>query len=87
MVCLCFNVFWLAKTILLGTVKGKRKSGRQKRWEDNIKEWTGMDFASIACNIRSNAVLKKFGITLCYHTPVVSGGGRGDGGENFPADA
>ena len=37
----------LAKTILQGTVKGKRKNGRQKkRWEDNIKEWTGMDFAS-----------------------------------------
>ena len=35
----------LANTILQGTVKGKR--GRQKmRWEDNIKEWTGMDFAS-----------------------------------------
>ena len=37
----------LAKTILQGTVKGKRKRGRQKkRVEDNIKEWTGMDFAS-----------------------------------------
>ena len=37
----------LAKTILQGTVKGKRKRGRQKKkWEDNIKEWTGMDFAS-----------------------------------------
>ena len=37
----------LAKTILQDTVKGKRKRGRQKnRWEDNIKEWTGMDFAS-----------------------------------------
>ena len=37
----------LAKTILQGTVKGKRKRGRQKkRWEDNITEWTGMDFAS-----------------------------------------
>ena len=37
----------LAKTILQGTVKGKRKRGRQKkRWEDNIKEWIGMDFAS-----------------------------------------
>ena len=35
----------LAKTILQGTVNGKR--GRQKkRWEDNIKKWTGMDFAS-----------------------------------------
>ena len=37
----------LEKTILQGTVKGKRKRGRQKkRWEDNIKEWTGIDFAS-----------------------------------------
>ena len=37
----------LAKTILHGTVKGKRKKGRQKKkWEDNIKKWTGMDFAS-----------------------------------------
>ena len=36
-----------AKTILHGTVKGKRKRGRQKkRWEGNIKEWTGMDIAS-----------------------------------------
>ena len=37
----------LTKSILLGTVKGKRKRGRRKkRWEENIKEWTGMDFAS-----------------------------------------
>ena len=37
----------LAKTILQGIVKEKRKRGRQKkRWEDNIKGWTGMDFAS-----------------------------------------
>ena len=29
----------LAKTILLGTVKGGRRQGRQKkRWEDNIRE-------------------------------------------------
>ena len=33
------------KTILQGTVKGARRRGRQKkRWEDNIKEWTGMGF-------------------------------------------
>ena len=34
----------LAKTILQGTVKGVRRQGRQrKRWEDNIREWTGLD--------------------------------------------
>ena len=36
----------LAKTILQGTVKGGRRQGRKrKRWEDNIKEWTGLEFA------------------------------------------
>ena len=37
--------FGMAKTILQWTVKGARRRGRQKkRWEDNIKEWTGMGF-------------------------------------------
>ena len=36
----------LAKTILQGTVKGRRRQGRQrKRWEDNIREWTGLEFS------------------------------------------
>ena len=35
----------LAKTILRGTVKGGRRQGRQrKRWDDNIREWTGLEF-------------------------------------------
>ena len=35
----------LAKTILQATVKRGRRRGRQrKRWEDNISEWTGMEF-------------------------------------------
>ena len=35
----------LAKTILHGTVKGGRRQGVQrKRWEDNIREWTGLEF-------------------------------------------
>ena len=36
----------LAKTYLQGTVKGGRRQGRQrKRWEDNIREWTELEFA------------------------------------------
>ena len=36
----------LAKTILLCTVKGGRRQGRQRKtWEDNIREWTGLEFA------------------------------------------
>ena len=35
-----------AKTILQGTVKGGRRQGRQrKRWEDNIRKWTGLESA------------------------------------------
>ena len=35
-----------AKTILQGTVKeGRRQGGQRKRWEDNIREWTGLEFA------------------------------------------
>ena len=31
---------------MLGTVKGGRRHGRQKkRWEDNIRKWTGPEFA------------------------------------------
>ena len=36
----------LAKATLQGTVKVGRKQGRQrKRWEDNVREWTGVEFA------------------------------------------
>ena len=35
----------LAKTILQGTVKRGRRQGRhRKRWEDNLREWTGLEF-------------------------------------------
>ena len=36
----------LVKTILQGTMRGGRGQDRQrKRWEDNIREWTGLEFA------------------------------------------
>ena len=35
----------MAKTILTVTVKVGRRQGRQRnRWEDNIREWTGLEF-------------------------------------------
>ena len=35
----------LAKTIVQRTVQGGRRRGRQrKRWEGNIKEWTGLEW-------------------------------------------
>ena len=39
-------LIWLAETILQGTAKwGRRQVRQKKRWEDNIGEWTGLDFA------------------------------------------
>ena len=36
----------LTKTTLQGTEKGVRRQSRQrKRWEDNIRKWTGLQFA------------------------------------------
>ena len=36
----------LAKAILQGTVKRGRRLGRQKKkWKDNTREWTGLEFA------------------------------------------
>ena len=35
----------LAKTLLPGTVKGgRRQGGQRKKWKDNIREWTGLEF-------------------------------------------
>ena len=35
----------LAKAILQDTVKGgRRQGGQRKRWEDNIREWLGLEF-------------------------------------------
>ena len=34
----------MAKAVLQRAVKGARRKGRQKRWDNNIKEWTGMEF-------------------------------------------
>ena len=41
----------LAKTILQGTVKGgRRQSGQRKKWEDNIREWPGLEFGKAVEN-------------------------------------
>ena len=50
----------LAKTILQGTVKGGRRQGRQrKRWEDNIREWTSLEFAKSQRAVENRAKRRK----------------------------
>ena len=58
----------LAKTILQGTVKGGRRQGRQrKRWEDNIREWTGLEFGKSQRAVENRENWRK----LVAKSPVV----------------
>ena len=50
----------LAKTILQGTVQGGRRRGRQRKWwEDNIKEWTSLEWNSILRKIENRKEWRK----------------------------
>ena len=49
-----------AKTILQGTVKGgRRQGGQRKRWEDNIREWTGLEFGKSKRAVENREKLRK----------------------------
>ena len=55
----------LAKTILVGTVKGERRHGRQrKRWED-IREWTGLEFAKCQRAVENREKCRKLAEIIC----------------------
>ena len=59
----------LAKTILRGTVKrGPRQGGQRKRWEDDIREWTGLEFGKSQRVVESREKWRK----LVVKSPVVS---------------
>ena len=50
----------LAKAILQGTGQGGRQRGRQrKRWEDNIKEWTGLEWNIMLRNAENREEWRK----------------------------
>ena len=61
----------LAKTILQGTVKGGRRQGRQKkRWEDNIREWTGLEFAKSQRAVENRGKMQKSGCEIICGAPT-----------------
>ena len=48
------------KTILQGTVKGgRRQGGQRKRWKDNIREWTGLEFGKSQRAVESREKWRK----------------------------
>ena len=50
----------MAKTILQDTVKGGRRRGRQrKKWEDNIREWTCLEFTKSQRAVENREKLRK----------------------------
>ena len=55
-------------TILQGTVKGGRRQGRQRnRWEDYIREWTGLEFTKFQRAVENREKWRK----LAAKSPVV----------------
>ena len=63
----------LAKTILQGTMKGGRRQGREKkRWEDNIREWTGLEFTKSQRAVENREKCRKLVVkssVWCPHYP------------------
>ena len=65
-----------AKTILQGTVKGGRRQVRQrKRWEDNIREWTGLEFGKSQRAVVNSKIEETGCEIICgaTTTPMVEG--------------
>ena len=61
----------LAKTIMQGTVKGGRRQGRQrKRLEDNIREWTGLEFAKSQRAVENGKKMEETGCEVICGAPT-----------------
>ena len=61
----------LAKTILQGTVRGGRRQFRQNnRWEDNIREWTGLDFAKSKRTVENREKMEDIGCEIICGAPT-----------------
>ena len=53
-----------------GTVKGGRRQDRQsKRWEDNIREWTGLEFGRSQRAVE-NRKMEKTGCEIICGAPT-----------------
>ena len=61
----------LAKPILQGRVKERRRQGRQKRrWEDNIREWTGLEFAKSQRAVENRRKMEETGCEVICGAPT-----------------
>ena len=66
-----FRSSGLLKTILQGTVEGGRRQGRQrKRWEDNIREWTGLEFAKFQRAVENRGKMEETSCEIICGVPA-----------------
>ena len=50
-----------------GTVKGGRRQGRQRKWwEDNIREWTGLEFTMSQRAVENEGKWRKLVAKIIY---------------------
>ena len=55
----------LAKTILQGIVKeGRRQSRQKKRWKNNTREWTGLEFAKFQRAVGNREKMEETGCEI-----------------------
>ena len=60
-----------ARTFLQGAVQGGRRQGGQgKRWEDNIREWTGLEFGKSQRAVENWKKMEKTGSRIICDTPT-----------------
>ena len=51
-------------------MKGGRRQGRQKRWEDNIWEWTGLEFTKAQRAVENREKMEETGCEIICGAPV-----------------
>ena len=72
-----FRSSGLAKTILHCTVKRGRRQGRQtKRWEDNIREWTGLELAKSQRAVENGKMEKTGHAIICGASTTLADKGQ-----------
>ena len=67
----CFLLIQSGQTILQGTVNGGRRQSRQrKRWEDNIREWTGLELGRSQRAVENRKKMEKAGCKIICGAPM-----------------
>ena len=50
--------------------EGRRQGGQRKRWEDNIREWTGLEFGKSLRAVENREKWKKTGCKIICGAPT-----------------